>query len=325
MGIITSTTEIMAYILFFIVISILSFRRDFHSVAQVLSGSLFGVTLEYMNIQVMQTYIYSSQFLLQLGSPPDNIPICIGLCWGLIIYACMNVSNKIIEIPEWLKPLLDGLLALTIDLSMDTIAIRLDGGFWTWLEIPMENLPTLNSFFGVNYGNFVGWFFVVLIFSTMLRIEEKWIAKKFSRSVILVLYFLIIPFFSYIPLFLSFHTLPLPVFIIFNILGFNGESTNLMELAILVYIMTLVSIIFFIALIRSKPKLEKDADLLSLTIFMFFHLSYLGFYLLDGLFEETPLILLIASLMFTIDAMIHYSILDKKRLSLQIEKLKKAL
>ena len=231
LGLFTFIAEISACLLFLGVMMVLGFiRKDYRSVAQIISGSLFGITLEYMNVQVMQTYTYSSEFLIQLGSVPDNIPICIGLCWGLIIYACMNVSNRVLNISEWTRSLIDGLLALSIDLSMDTIAIRLDGGFWTWIGIPMETLPTLNSFFGVNYGNFTGWFFVVVIFSLMLRIEIQILQKKFQvSSVISIVYLLLIPFLSYIPLFLSFHVLPLPVYVLLDIIRIydNYRTVNI--------------------------------------------------------------------------------------------------
>ncbi len=321
MGLFTLTAEVLAFLLFFIIVLFLSSNKDYRSVAQIGSGSLFGITLEYMNVQVMQTYTYSSQFLIQLGSPPNNIPICIGLCWGLIIYACMKVSNKVVGIPEWSRPLMDGLLALTIDLSMDTVAIRLDGGFWTWTGIPMEALPTLTSFFGVNYGNFSGWFFVVLIFSSLLRLEEKGIAKKFNVSQLQsTFYFVIIPFIAYFPLFLSFHVLPIPVYLLFDLVNlYDGQMPQgMLGLAILAYVLTLASIALFVAFFQSKPKFEKDTDLLPTIIFMFFHLSYIGFYFLGGLFTDTPLILPFGGLMFSIDVIIHWMILDKKKLRMLI-------
>ncbi len=275
-----------------------------------------------MNVQVMQTYTYSSEFLIQLGSVPDNIPICIGLCWGLIIFACMDVSNRVINIPEWSRTLLDGLLALSIDLSMDTIAIRLDGGFWTWIGIPMETLPTLNSFFGVNYGNFSGWFFVVVIFSFMLRIENRILHEKIQVSpIVSILYFLMIPFLSYIPLFLSFHVLPLPVYVLLAITRISDSNTpvGLMGLLILVYVMILTSILLFVSFLKSKPTLEKGSDLLSPMVFMFFHFSYLSFYLLGGLYVETPLIIILGLLMLVIDGVIHWMILDPEKLSANIK------
>ena len=328
MGLFTFIAEISACLLFLGVMMVLGFiRKDYRSVAQIISGSLFGITLEYMNVQVMQTYTYSSEFLIQLGSVPDNIPICIGLCWGLIIYACMNVSNRVLNISEWTRSLIDGLLALSIDLSMDTIAIRLDGGFWTWIGIPMETLPTLNSFFGVNYGNFTGWFFVVVIFSLMLRIEIQILQKKFQvSSVISIVYLLLIPFLSYIPLFLSFHVLPLPVYVLLDIIRIYDSNTpvGLMGLLILVYIMFLTSILLLIAFIRSKPIVEKSSDLLSPMIFGFFHTSYIGFYIIGSLYVEAPLIFLLGILMILIDCFIHWVILDKEKLSTIIKNLRKA-
>jgi hypothetical protein len=61
---------------------------------------------------------------------------------------------------------LDALFALNIDLSMDTIAIRL--GFWNWA------INLHSQFFGVPYGNFWAWFWVVFSFSAGLRLVLAW-------------------------------------------------------------------------------------------------------------------------------------------------------
>jgi uncharacterized membrane protein len=62
-----------------------------------------------------------------------------------------------------MRPVVDAVLALTIDLSMDAIAIRL--GFWTW-DVP-------GAWFGVPLGNFYAWFAVVWGFSLLLRLARQ--------------------------------------------------------------------------------------------------------------------------------------------------------
>ena len=99
MAFITFMAEFLGILLFFISIFVLFRRKDYRAIVQIISGSIFGITLEFMNVFLMSTYTYSTSFFLQLNAPPDNIPIVIGLCWGLIIFACMRVSNNVNNIP----------------------------------------------------------------------------------------------------------------------------------------------------------------------------------------------------------------------------------
>ncbi len=303
--------EFLGILLFFISIFVLFRREDYRAIVQVISGSIFGITLEFMNVFLMSTYTYSTSFFLQLNTPPDNIPIVIGLCWGLIIFACISVSNNVKNIPEWSRPLLDGFLALTIDFSMDTIAIRLDGGFWNWIDIPMETVPSVNSFFGVNYGNFTGWFFVVVIFSSLIRFEKSVFLQRLQvKPIISLVFYLCAPFIAYPLLFLSFHVLPMPVFLIFG----DVTSQGFLGLIILIYVLILAIIISGVVCLRSRPTLVKNGDLLAFSIFIFFHLSYLLFFFLEGLWIIVPLILFLGILMLIIDLSIHWLIFDKKEI-----------
>ncbi len=68
--------------------------------------------------------------------------------------------------------MLDGFLALNIDLSMDAVAIRL--GMWDW------GRGLQAEYFGVPYANFWAWFWVVYSFSFGLRLlgtRKHWAAR----------------------------------------------------------------------------------------------------------------------------------------------------
>lgn len=296
-------------------------KRDFRSVAQIVTGSFFGVTLEFFNVLLIESYNYSTQFLIQVGSPPGNIPIVIGLSWGLIIWACMGVSNRI-NLKEWSRPALDGLLALTIDLSMDTIAIRLDGGFWIWKDIPLDPFPSINGFFGVNYGNFVGWFLVVLIFSILMRLEQK-IFQNRNSVAISIIYFCISPFLAYILLYISLSIVPFPIiFLFYNYVADHPEAPpQLILLLVLVYVLLFAIITQLIAIRKAKPQIQKDVDWILIFIFMSYHLIYIPFYFMAGLFIEAPLIFFLAFLMLIIDILIHWLIFDREIFRDQISKL----
>ena len=151
--------ELMVYALFFLCL-LHAWRSGPAVVWQLVAGVLFGVLLEYGTIQQLHSYSYG-RFLIMLG----DVPLPIGVAWGCIVYSARLFSDAS-NLPVWARPLLDGLLALNIDLSMDTIAIRL--GFWNW-AINMNS-----QFFGVPYANFWAWFWVVASFSAGLRLVLAW-------------------------------------------------------------------------------------------------------------------------------------------------------
>lgn len=119
------------------------------------AGILFGVLLELATIRQLNAYEYG-QFLVMVL----DVPLGIGVSWGCIAYASMEFSDAS-SLPYFARPVLDALLALSIDLSLDAVAIRF--GFWDW----GEGLDY--QYFGVPYANFWAWFWVIFSFSTGYR------------------------------------------------------------------------------------------------------------------------------------------------------------
>jgi hypothetical protein len=122
---------------------------------QLVAGVLFGLLLEWATIEQLHAYRYG-RFLLMLG----DVPLMVGVGWGVIIYSVRAFSD-VSSLPEWARPVLDGLLALNIDLAVDALAIRL--GLWDWGH------GFQWQYFGVPYANFWAWFWVVFSFSVGLR------------------------------------------------------------------------------------------------------------------------------------------------------------
>ena len=132
-------------------------------------GILFGVTLELATIRQLNAYEYG-RFLLMVW----DVPLCIGVAWGCIIYSVMEFSDAS-SLPYWFRPILDGLLALNIDLALDAVAIRF--GFWDWGQ------GLQSQYFGVPYANFWAWFWVVFSFSMGYRVFARntdWAGKWLS-------------------------------------------------------------------------------------------------------------------------------------------------
>lgn len=130
-------------------------RQSLAVVWQLVAGVLFGLLLEWATLRQLHVYRYG-RFWLMLGP----VPLMVGVGWGVIIYSARLFSDST-SLPEWARPMLDGLLALTIDLAMDAVAIRL--GMWDW------GRGSQYQYFGVPYANFWAWFWVVFTFSVGLR------------------------------------------------------------------------------------------------------------------------------------------------------------
>ncbi len=134
-------------------------KEGIQAVLRLFAGILFGVMLEWATIKQLEAYSYGT-FLLMI----DNIPISIGMGWGVILYSSMLFSDHC-RINEWFRPVLDGLLALNIDLAMDAIAIRI--GMWDW------GGGLSYDYFGVPYENFWAWFWVIFSFSMAFRVLNR--------------------------------------------------------------------------------------------------------------------------------------------------------
>lgn len=136
------------------------------------AGILFGVSLELATIRQLNAYEYGRFMIMIL-----DVPVGIGVAWGCILYGVLEFSDAS-SLPYWWRPVLDGLLALNIDLALDAVAIRL--GFWDWGQ-------GLNfQYFGVPYANFWAWFWVIFFFSLgyrLFRHRKDWVGRWVSPVV----------------------------------------------------------------------------------------------------------------------------------------------
>lgn len=151
--------ELIVYGLFAVCITH-AWRAGPEAVLRLVAASVFGVLLELATIWQLDAYSYGT-FLVMVS----NVPLAIGVGWGTIIYSAKLLSDAT-SLPLWARPVLDGLLALNIDLAMDAVAIRL--GMWDW------GMGLDSQYFGVPYANFWAWFWVVLSFSAGWR----WLSEK---------------------------------------------------------------------------------------------------------------------------------------------------
>jgi hypothetical protein len=141
------------------------------SIPYMLGGLGFGLLLEYLEV-LSRSYTYG-HFWLMLGHAPFNIPVCIGCDWATILYVSRVFSDSL-RMPWPTAAALDALLALNIDLSLDVVAYRLHMWHWNWP--PQYNALTM-QWFGIPYGNFVGWITVVFGYSFFSRWFERLIIR----------------------------------------------------------------------------------------------------------------------------------------------------
>jgi len=87
--------------------------------------------------------------------------VVIGLSWALIIAGAMRITDGL-GVRRRYAPFVDAVLAISLDLAFDAIAIRM--GLWTW-----RGIGPSQGWFGVPAGNFYAWLFVTLGFSTVTR------------------------------------------------------------------------------------------------------------------------------------------------------------
>jgi hypothetical protein len=174
--------------LLFVVCLYYAIKQGTRDVLYLLGGLAFGLVLEYMEV-MLANYTYG-RFTVMLGTAPRDIPFGIGIGWGIIMYTARLFSDRL-RLTLLACAALDTLLALNIDLSMDTVAYRLHMWHWDWSSTKLN--PLTAQWFGIPYGNFIGWQTVVFCYSAFSRAFEKRIMKhratifKFSVVAILAL------------------------------------------------------------------------------------------------------------------------------------------
>ena len=254
-----------------------AWRRGPAVVWQLLAGVLFGLLLEWATIQQLHAYAYG-QFFLMLG----EVPVMVGVAWGTIIYAVRLFSDSS-TLVEGLRPILDGLLALNIDMAMDAVAIRL--GMWDW------GMGMQAEYFGVPYANFWAWFWVVFSFSFGLRVLSRsndrlnrW-SSPLSRWV------------------------APPGAILIGMVGVLGSNALISDLLETAWYQTTIAIVLGSALLLMlwlKPRFYMEpVDPLVFWVPFGFHAYFLTAGLISGAILDPPFLLLVSALMMATALYLH--------------------
>src|SRR5918992_2942687 len=112
-----------------------------------ISAAAFGLLLEEGDQLIFETYHYSPDWIVAI----DRAPVAIGLIWALILVGAMRLTDAL-GVRRPFAPFVDSILAISLDLAFDAVAIRM--GLWTWRDI-----GPADGWFGVPGGNFYAWLF----------------------------------------------------------------------------------------------------------------------------------------------------------------------
>lgn len=169
--------ELMCYIIVAIMLADLIRRRDSNGLFTFGAAALVGFTMELLAVAVTDIYYYNTNFWISLGFEPYQFPFFGGLMWGGLTVYGIRLAKKL----NWgnrLTALSAGFFIVTMDILLDVAAIRLDGGFWTWVGRPINYEINQSTFFSVIWVNFLGYMIetptvVLLTLRKNARVAEK--------------------------------------------------------------------------------------------------------------------------------------------------------
>jgi hypothetical protein len=126
---------------------------------------LFTLILESALSSNKEVYTYpNNAFFIQVA----NVPLWVPIGWAFILYVVIGTTTKL-GVPMYVAALLDGFLALNLDLTLDPIAIH--RGWWTWnVHLNPQEFPHFADYFGIPVINFMGWFVIIGAFSLFVRL-----------------------------------------------------------------------------------------------------------------------------------------------------------
>ena len=295
--------EILAVIAFAIILARELWQKNYGHVWEVVACAVFGMILEVGDSSFGHSYSYSHEFIMQIA----GVPIAIGLGWAAIIYCAMLLSDQY-RVHWTYRPFMDALTALSLDISMDIIAIRM--GFWTW------TIPLNQQWYGVPYSNLAGWIFVTLSFSFIVRYIRTLDYERFFTKVLMTM----TPFLAFIGLIVQLMLFSIIAFIPYGIDNWSTltgshprNSEHLIspevtqwELIILVaLVVQLVNLSIFVIATNRKTPIPR-LDIISFGMLSGIHLFFLFALFQTGIYRAVPIAAVIGFVAFAAHCLVHF-------------------
>ena len=148
--------EMMCYGIVAIMLVDLIRRRDWDSMFTFGSAAIVGFVMELLAVAVTDIYYYNPNFYLNLGFKPKQFPVFGGFMWGGLTVYGIKLAQKL----KWdllRTALMAGMSIVTMDILLDVVAIRLDGGFWVWVGKEINLGIDQHTFMSVIWVNFLGY------------------------------------------------------------------------------------------------------------------------------------------------------------------------
>lgn len=166
--------EIMCYIIVAILLYDIFKNKNYKELGLLISGALAGFALELLAVRLTDIYHYSDDFFISIGFRPYQFPFFGGLMWGGITVCALRIARKF-SLNKLMTALLAGWLIVSMDLLLDVVAIRLDGGFWVWDGRPINLIINHHMFMSVIWVNFLGYMFEVpsIVYMTLRSWERE--------------------------------------------------------------------------------------------------------------------------------------------------------
>lgn len=143
-----------------------AYKEGAANLTTLLVSMAFGLAIEVYFVTQYAGYSYGD-FLFEVPGFGHHVPLWVAAGWGTIIYISMQASDRM-PLPWFLRPAMDGLLAVSLDVTLDPVADGL--GWWNWSREA--------QFFGVPYDNFVGWVLIVSSYSLFVRSGFELLRKQ---------------------------------------------------------------------------------------------------------------------------------------------------
>lgn len=185
-----NTFEILCYIIVAILFVDILKNKNYKELSILISGCLAGFSLELLAVRFTSIYHYSNDFFISIGIVPYQFPLFGGLMWGAITVCALRIALKF-DFDKLMTALVTGFLIVSMDLLLDVIAIRLDGGFWIWEGRVIDLSINHHTFMSVLWVNFLGYMFEVpaIVYMSLTYFENNQYKNHFNLLKALIIGF----------------------------------------------------------------------------------------------------------------------------------------
>jgi hypothetical protein len=237
----------------------------------------------FENFAVVQGWYVYGRSLLMIGDVPLSVP----LIEMDVLVAGLWMLDRM-QIPDWCKPFVVGLMGMLQDFSLDPVAVRQiftsvgqTSGRWTWLLQPgMVNIHDIPVY------NFPGWMLIMLYGSAWLMIGRMWFRRSGYKPAVGYVY----PFLAILAALLTMVS-PLSQVLLWLAPFFaKGSSAEWFMLAFHLVVPTVLLAVFWRGRMKSRLTLKDDLPVFAVTVL--FHLADILFAVSAGFYEVLGLVLL---------------------------------